>query len=51
MARTRSIWPEFFTNAELLSLPPLHRLFYAGLATVCDWAGRGDDRPAHKCAR
>ena len=45
MARTRSIWPEFFTNAELLSLSPLHRLLYAGLPMVCDWAGRGEDRP------
>jgi hypothetical protein len=45
MARTRTIWPEFFTNSDLASLSPLHRLLYAGLPTVCDWRGRSDDRP------
>ena len=46
MARTRSIWPEFFTTAELAQLSPLHRVLYAGLPTVADWEGRGDDKPA-----
>jgi hypothetical protein len=46
MARVRSIWPEFFLTAELAARSPLHRVLYAGLATVCDREGRGDDRPA-----
>jgi hypothetical protein len=45
MPRTRSVWPEFFTKAELMILPAAQRLFYAGLPTQCDHAGRGDDKP------
>jgi len=45
MARARNIKPGFFTNDQLAELPALTRLFFAGLWTVCDRAGRVEDRP------
>lgn len=45
MARARNIKPGFFTNDVLGELPPLARLLFAGLWTVCDRAGRVEDRP------
>lgn len=45
MARARNIKPGFFTNDALGELPPLARLLFAGLWTICDRAGRVEDRP------
>lgn len=45
MARTRSIKPGFFTNDDLGTLSPLHRLLYAGLWCIADREGRLEDRP------
>lgn len=45
MARARNIKPGFFTNDVLAELPPLARLLFAGLWTLCDRAGRAEDRP------
>lgn len=45
MARARNIKPGFFANEVLAELPPLARLLFAGLWTVCDRAGRAEDRP------
>lgn len=45
MARARNIKPGFFTNDVLGELPPLARLLFAGLWTICDREGRVEDRP------
>jgi hypothetical protein len=45
MARTRLIHPDFFTDADLLSLTPLHRLLFAGLWCHADREGRLLDKP------
>ncbi len=45
MARIRSIKPEFFLHEGLADLSPLHRLFFVGLWTLADKAGRLEDRP------
>jgi hypothetical protein len=45
MARSRNIKPGFFTNDVLAELPPLARLLFAGLWTICDREGRTEDRP------
>lgn len=45
MARARNIKPGFFTNDALGELPPLARLLFAGLWTLCDRKGRMEDRP------
>jgi len=39
------IRPEFFTDADLLELPPLTRLLFIGLWTLADREGRLRDRP------
>lgn len=44
MARARNIKPGFFTNDQLGELPPLARLLFAGIWTVCDREGRIEDR-------
>lgn len=46
MSRSRNIKPGFFLNDALANLPPLARLMFAGLWTVCDRSGRVLDRPA-----
>lgn len=43
--RTRQLKPGYFTNEDLGALPPLTRLFFAGLWTVADREGRLQDRP------
>lgn len=40
MARIRSIKPEFFTSADIVSLTPLARLFYVSLWCEADREGR-----------
>lgn len=45
MARIRTIKPEFFTDADLGELSPLHRLLFAGLWCEADREGRLVDRP------
>lgn len=45
MARARNIKPGFFTNDRLAEVAPLGRLLFAGLWTICDRAGRLEDRP------
>lgn len=45
MARIRSIKPEFFTDEDLCSLPPLVRLLFIGIWTEADKAGRLKDKP------
>lgn len=45
MARARNIKPGFFKNDTLCELPPLARLLFAGLWTICDREGRLEDRP------
>ena len=45
MARSRNIKPGFFTNDVLGELPALYRLLFAGMWTLCDRAGRLEDRP------
>lgn len=44
MPRQRMLHPKFFTDGELVSLPPLHRLLFAGLWCEADRAGRLVDR-------
>jgi hypothetical protein len=39
------IRPEFFTDADLVDLPPLTRLLFIGLWTLADREGRLKDRP------
>lgn len=43
--RLRTIKPGFFKNEDLLALPPLTRLLFAGLWCYCDRDGRCEDRP------
>src|SRR5437016_815886 len=43
--RTRLFRPSFWTNADLIALPPLTRLFFAGLWGEADREGRLLDRP------
>lgn len=43
--RKRTISPGFFTDADLLALSPLHRLFFEGLFVYADRAGRLLYRP------
>lgn len=45
MPRIRSIKPEFFTDADVGELPPLHRLLFAGLWCHQDKEGRCEDKP------
>lgn len=45
MARARNIKPGFFRNADLVELPAETRLFFVGLWTIADRAGRLEDRP------
>lgn len=45
MARARNIKPGFFRNADLIELPPLTRILFAGLWTLADRAGKLFDRP------
>jgi hypothetical protein len=45
MARSRNIKPGFFANEVLGAMPPLARLLFAGLWTLCDREGRVEDRP------
>lgn len=45
MARSRNIKPGFFTNDVLGEMPPLTRLLFAGMWTICDREGRLEDRP------
>lgn len=45
MARVRLLKPGFFTNDLLAEVPPLGRLLFAGLWTICDREGRLEDRP------
>jgi hypothetical protein len=44
VARTRSIKPEFFTDADLTELSPLHRLLFAGLWCHADREGRLEEK-------
>jgi hypothetical protein len=46
MPRTRNIKPGFFQNDNLGALPPLVRLFFAGLWCWADRSGRLEDRPS-----
>ena len=39
MARARNIKPAFFINTELSEIPPLGRLAFIGLWTICDFKG------------
>ena len=39
MARARNIKPAFFDNDELAEIPPLGRLLFIGLWTLCDFKG------------
>lgn len=45
MARIRTIKPEFFTSEDIVSLPPLSRLFYVSLWCEADRAGRLEWKP------
>ncbi len=45
MARQRMLHPGFFTDGELLSLPALYRVFFAGLWVWADREGRLEDKP------
>ncbi len=45
MARQRMLHPDYFTNADLLSLSPLHRILFAGLWCLADREGRLRDKP------
>lgn len=45
MARQRMLHPGFFTDPELLALPPLARLLYAGMWCLADRDGRLEDKP------
>lgn len=45
MSRTRMLKPGFFSNEELTTLSPFHRLCFAGLWTIADKKGRLEDRP------
>lgn len=45
MARTRSLKPSFFTDAELTLFPPLHRIAYEGLWCHADKRGFLEDKP------
>jgi hypothetical protein len=45
MPRIRSVKPEFFTDADLCALPPLHRLLFQGLWCWADRDGVVEDKP------
>jgi len=45
MARKRQISPSFFVDEDLVELPPLTRLLFAGLWTLADRVGRLEERP------
>lgn len=45
--RSRTIKPGYFLNADLLGLPPLVRILFAGLWCLADREGRLPDRPRH----
>jgi hypothetical protein len=45
MARARNIKPKFFQNEELAEIPPLGRLLFIGLWTICDYRGCLEYRP------
>lgn len=43
--RSRNIKPSFFTNEDLVSMPPLYRLLFQGLWCMADRRGLLGDRP------
>lgn len=45
MARIRSVKPDFFTDADLCELSPLHRLLFQALWCQADRDGRLEDKP------
>jgi hypothetical protein len=45
LVRSRNIKPAFFTNDDLVSLPPLTRIFFIGLWCFADREGRFEVRP------
>lgn len=45
MARARLIKPSFFTNEDVVCLPPETQLLFIGLWTLADREGRIEDRP------
>lgn len=45
MGRIRTIKPDFFTDADVLALSALDRLFFIGIWTQADKAGRLHNRP------
>lgn len=45
MPRKRDLKPGFFKNEALAELPPLTRMFFAGLWCWADREGRLEDRP------
>lgn len=45
MARIRNIKPDYFTDAELADLSPLHRLLFPALWCQADRDGRLEDKP------
>lgn len=45
MARIRTIKPEFFTDADLGELTPIHRLFFIALWCYADKDGKLEDKP------
>jgi hypothetical protein len=45
MARIRTIKPEFFVDADLCELSPLHRLLFQGLWCQADRDGKLEDKP------
>lgn len=47
VSRIRTIKPEFFTDADLGELTPVHRLLFVGLWTQADRDGILEDKPKH----
>lgn len=45
MSRLRTVKPGFFIDEDLCALPPLTRIFFAGLWCEADREGRLEDRP------
>jgi hypothetical protein len=43
--RARNIKPGFFVNEDLIAMPPLTRILFAGLWCMADREGRLEDRP------
>ena len=44
--RARNIKPGFFRDEQLMQVPPLGRILFAGLWCLADREGRLPDRPA-----